>query len=199
MPVLHNNIYKLIDNVMKRISLILFIAVMVWIVQAAQAQTEDTTKNHVEVKKKVKKGAHGRTVTKIRMTGKGTPDAVGDAADGAVTGHLKPAPEPTPIVVTPPPPSPEPAPAPAPTVVVVHDTVRTPAPAPVAAPAPTTTEVTTTTETKPVTASVTTRRATRVSPAYHKPVHTYHRTYHKKTTTTPTTKTTTTTTVKKTD
>jgi len=183
---------------MKRISLILFIASMFWIVQTVQAQTqEDTTKNHVEVKKKVKKGAHGRTVTKIKMTGKGTPGAIDDAADGAVTGHSKPAPPPAPVVITTPaPPAPEP---PAPTVVVVHDTVVKPEPVPVAAPAPapTTTEVTTTTETKPVV--TTTHRATRTSSAYHKRVHTYHKTYHKTTTATPATKTTTTTTVKKTD
>ena len=190
---------------MKKIILILFIAGLVWTVQTAQAQTQDTTKNNVEVKKKVKKGAHGRTVTKIKMTGKGTPGAIDDAADGAVTGHLKPAPEPAPIVVTPPPPAPAPAPEPAPpTVVVVHDTVVKPAPAPVTppvvAPAPSTTQVTTTTETKPVdaAATVTTRHSTRVSPAYHKRVHTYHKTY-RKTTTAPATKTTTTTTIKKDD
>jgi len=170
---------------------------MIWTVQTAQAQTQDTTKNSVEVKKKVKKGAHGRTVTKIKMTGTGTPDAINGAADGVATGHLKPAPAPAPIVITTPaPPAPEP---PAPTVVVVHDTVRTPAPAPVYVPAPaptTTTEVTTTTETKPaVTTTVATHHVTHTGSAYRKPVH---KTYHK-TTVTPATKTTTTTTVKKTE
>ena len=188
--------------IMKKISLILFIAGMIWTVQTAQAQTQDTTKNKIEVKKKVRKGAHGRTITKVKVTGTGTPDAINGAADGAVTGHLKPAPAPAPIVITtPPPPAPEPAP---PTVVVVHDTVRTPAPAPVvvpvAPPAPTTTEVTTTTETKPaVAANVATHHVTYTASAYHKPVHTYHKVYHKKTATTPATKTTTTTTVKKTE
>ena|ERR1700722_4623158 len=181
---------------MKKISLIiLFVAGMIWTVQTAQAQTQDTTKNNVEVKKKVKKGAHGRTVTKIKMTGKGTAGAIDGAADGAATGHLQPAPAPAPIVITTPaPPAP---PAPAPTVVVVHDTVRTPAPAPVyvPAPAPTTTEVTTTTETKP---AVATHHVTHTGSAYHKPVHAYHKIYHK-TTVTPATKTTTTTTVKKTE
>jgi len=188
---------------MKRISLILLIAGMIWTVQTAKAQTQDTTKNHVEVKKKVKRGAHGRTVTKIKMTGTGTPDAINGAADGAATGHLKPAPAPAPVIITtPPPPAPEPAPAPAPTVVVVHDTVRTPAPAavPIAPAPPGTTEVTTTTVTKPVaTASVTTHHVTHTGTAYHKPVHTYHKVYHKTATTTPATKTTTTTTVKKTE
>jgi len=182
---------------MKKISLILLIAGMVWTVQTAQAQTQDTTKNSIEIKKKVKKGAHGRTVTKIKMTGTGTPDAVDGAADGVATGHLKPAPTPAPIVITTPaPPAPEP---PAPTVVVVHDTVRTPAPAPVyiPAPAPTTTEVTTTTETKPVvTAKVATHHVTHTASAYHRPVH---KTYKKIAATTPATKTTTTTTVKKTE
>jgi hypothetical protein len=179
---------------MKRISLILFIASMIWIVQTAQAQTSDTTKNHVEVKKKVRKGAHGRTITKIKMTGKGTPGAIDGAADGAVTGHLQPSPAPPPLVVH----DTVHTEAPPPTVVVLHDTVRTIAP--VVTPAPTTTEVTTTTETKPaVAATVTTRRATRISPAYRKPVHTHHKIYHKTTSATPATKTTTTTTVKKTE
>ncbi|MEO6633360.1 MAG: hypothetical protein ABIN13_16600 [Mucilaginibacter sp.] len=182
---------------MKKISLILFLAGLIWTVQTAQAQTQDTTKNTIEIKKKVRKGAHGRTITKIKMTGTGTPGAINDAAESAVTGHSKPQPTPAPIVVTPPPPAPEP------TVVVVHDTVRTPAPAPVPvvvpAPAPTTTQVTTTTETKPaVAANVSTHHATRTSTTYHRPAHTYHKTY-KKTTATPATKTTTTTTVKKTE
>ncbi len=189
---------------MKKISLILilFVAGMIWTTQTAQAQTQDTTKNKIEVKKKIRKGAHGRTITKIKVTGTGTPDAINGAADGAVTGRLKPAPAPAPVViVTPPPPAPEPAP---PTVVVVHDTVRTPAPAPVVAPAPApappTTEVTTITETKPVvTANVVTHHYTHTASTYHKPVHTYHKTIHKTTDSTPATKTTTTTTVKKTE
>jgi hypothetical protein len=172
---------------MKRISLVLIMAGMIWTIQTAKAQTQDTTKNSIEIKKKVKKGAHGRTVTKIKMEGTGTPDAIKGAADGAVTGHL---PTPAPIIVTP---------SPAPVVVVVHDTVRTPAPAPVVVPAPkptpTTTEVTTTTETKPAAATIsTTHHVTHTSTSYRKPVHAYH----KKTTVTPAvTKTTTTTTVKK--
>ncbi len=177
---------------MKKIILLLFIAGMVWTVQTAQAQTQDTTKNSIEVKKKVRKGAHGRTITKIKMTGKGTPDAINGAADDAVTGHAKPV-----VINTPAPVQPQP------TVVVVHDTVRTPIPVPVyiPAPEPKTTEVTTTTtETKPdVTTSVNTHHATHTSTAYHKPVHTYHRTYKKTAATKPATKTTTTTTVKKTE
>jgi len=188
---------------MKKISLILLLAGFVWTVQTAQAQAQDTTKkiqdttkNHIDIKKKVRQGSHGRTITKIKVSGKGTPGAISDAAEGALTGHVQ-KPAPAPVVVTPPPPAPEPV---APTVVVVHDTVRTPAPAPVAAPAPkpTTTEVTTTTETKPaVSANVSTHHVTRTTTA-HKPVHTYHRTY-KKAVATPATKTTTTTKVTKTE
>ncbi|MFI5138272.1 MAG: hypothetical protein ACHQIM_10630, partial [Sphingobacteriales bacterium] len=183
------NKHPLINIVMKKISLILFIIGMIWTVQTAQAQTQDTTKNSIEVKKTVRKGAHGRTITKIKMTGKGTADAINGAADDAVTGHSKPV-----VINTPAPVQPQP------TVVVVHDTVRTNTPVPVyiPAPEPKTTEVTTTTtETKPVvTAGVNTHHATH---AYHKPGHTYHRTYKKTAATTPATKTTTTTTVKKTE
>jgi hypothetical protein len=177
--------------IMKKISLILIMAGMIWTVQTANAQTQDTTKNNIEIKKKVKKGAHGRTVTKIKMEGTGTPDAIKGAAEGAVTGHL-PTPAPVavtpPVVVTPPPPPViEPA---APVVVVVHDTVKTPAP-----PHTSTTQVTTTTETKPaVTASTTVHKTT----TYKKPAHVYHKTY-VKAAVTPATKTTTTTTVKKTE
>jgi hypothetical protein len=188
---------------MKKISLILLLAAFVWTVQTAQAQTQDTTKkvqdttkNHIDIKKKVRQGSHGRTITKIKVSGKGTPGAISDAAEGALTGHVQ-KPVPAPVVVTPPPPTP------APTVVVVHDTVRTPAPAPVPvavpAPTPTTTEVTTTTETKPaVAANVTTHHATRTS-TYHRPVRTYHKTYRKKAVAAPATKTTTTTKVTKTE
>lgn len=176
---------------------------LIWTVQTAQAETrdttkkiQDTTKNHIDIKKKVRQGSHGRTITKIKVSGKGTPGAINDAAEGALTGHVQ-KPAPAPVIVTPPPPAPEPV---TPTVVVVHDTVRTPAPAPVAVPAPTpaTTEVTTTTETKPAIATnVATHHVTRTSAA-HKPVHTYHRIY-KKAVSTPATKTTTTTKVTKTE
>jgi len=182
---------------MKKISVILLIAGLIWTVQTAQAQVQDTTKNSIEVKKKVRQGAHGRTITKVKVTGTGTPDAINGAADGAVTGHLRPAPTPAPIVITTPAP-----PAPEPTVVVLHDTVQTPAPPPVIieTPAHKSTEVTTTTtETKPVTANVTTHHVVYKS-AYHRPTHIYHMVYKKTTaTTTPATKTTTTTTVKKTE
>lgn len=168
---------------------------IIWSTQIAKAQTDDTTKNKIEIKKKVRKGSHGRTVTKIKMSGQGTASAINGAADGAVTGHLPTPPTPAPVVVTPPPPEPK--------VVVVHDTVRTPAPAPAAVvipapvPAPTTTtQVTTTTETKPaVTAST---HVTNTS-THKKPVHVYHRGYKRTKVAGASTKTTTTTTVKKTE
>ena len=172
--------------IMKKICLILFVTSITWCIQTAGAQTQDTTNNKVEIKKKVKKGAHGRTVTKIKMEGSGTAGAISGAADGAVTGHL---PEPAKQTPAPPPPS----------VVIVHDTVKTQAPAPAPAPTPKTTEVTTTTtEVKPVvTTSSTTHVVAHKATGSKKPVHVYHRVYKK--TPVAATKTTTTTTVKKTE
>ena len=97
-------VLQLVDNQytssMKKISLILLMAGMVWTIQTARAQTSestDTSKNRVEIKKKVKTGAHGRQVTKIKMEGKGTQATLHDPADGVVTGKL-----PAPVIVTPP-------------------------------------------------------------------------------------------------
>lgn len=175
---------------MKKVTLVLLTACLIWIVQTVKAQTPDTTKNNIEVKKKVKQGVHGRTVTKVKMTGKGTPDAIKQPANGTATGHLAPPPKPAvePVVVTSPPATPA--------VVVVHDTVHQNAPAP--APKTTTTRVTTTTETRPVTKTVTTHHVVATKKTYHKPVHTYHKTYSKTAVGAPTTKTVTTTTVQKT-
>lgn len=178
---------------MKKVTLVLFAACLIWTVQTVKAQTPDTTKNNIEVKKKVKQGVHGRTVTKVKMTGKGTPDALKEPANGTATGHLAPKPAVEPVVVTPPPASPA--------VVVVHDTVHQNAPAAAPAPRPrtTTTQVTTTTETRPVvTKTTTTHHVVATKKTYHKPVHSYHKTYSKTAVGTPTTKTVTTTTVKKT-
>jgi hypothetical protein len=47
----------------------LLIAGIVWTVQSANAQNNDTTKNHIEIKKKVKTGVNGRKVTKIKIEG----------------------------------------------------------------------------------------------------------------------------------
>ncbi|PTQ92709.1 hypothetical protein C8P68_11186 [Mucilaginibacter yixingensis] len=175
---------------MKKVTLVLLTACLIWTVQTVKAQTPDTTKNNIEVKKKVKQGVHGRTVTKVKMTGKGTPEALKESANGTATGHLAP-PKPAvePVVVTPPPATPA--------VVVVHDTVHQTAPAP--APKTTTTRVTTTTETRPVvTKTTTTHHVVATKKTYHKPVHTYHKTYSKTAVGAPTTKTVTTTTVQKT-
>jgi hypothetical protein len=184
---------------MKKISLILLMAGMVWAIQPAHAQTNDTTKNKIEVKKKVKTGVNGRKVTKIKMEGTGTPGTLAGAADGTVTGKL-PAPAvtviPPPVVVTPPPVDVTPPPAPVPPTVIVV----TPQPDP--KPAPVTTTVTTTTETKPVPAVATSSTHNIKTTAYDRKgvKHVYHKVYAKKPALAPAAKTTTTTTtVKKTE
>lgn len=173
---------------MKKISLILVMAGMVWAIQPAHAQTIDSSKNRIEVKKKVKTGVNGRKVTKVKMEGTGTQGAISGAADGTVTGKL-----PAPAVVTPPP-----APV-TPTVVVV-----TPEPEKPVSP---TTEVTTTTETKPAPvvpeSTTSTRQTTTSTHVVHSAnvnkgaTHVYHKVYKKKPAAASSTKTTTTTTVKK--
>lgn len=168
---------------MKKISLILLMAGMGLTTQFAHAQDNDTTKNKIEVKKKVKTGVHGRQVTKIKIEGKGTPEAINSAAASAVTGK-------THVVV---------APAPArPQVVVVNR-------APESKPA--TTTVTTTTQTKPVvTTRQTTTSATKTSTAHvvhttrpvkRHPVRHVYRTVSRKPAVAASTNTTTTTTIKK--
>ncbi len=72
---------------MKTINLFLASAVLGLMVQTTFAQTTDTAKNKVEIKKKTKVGVNGRRVTKIKMESKGTADAVTGAVDGAVTGN----------------------------------------------------------------------------------------------------------------
>ena len=162
--------------IMKKISLIVAMASIVFAIQSAHAQSTDTAKNKVEIKKKVKVGTHGRQVTKIKMESKGTPDAVAGSVDGAM-GVNK-----TRVVA---------APAASPTVVVVHDPAPTPAPV--------ATTVTTTTEAKrvPVTTTHTTSTATSthvVHATVAKPV--YHKTTYKKKPVATSSSTTTTTTVK---
>ncbi len=166
---------------MKKISLMLLMASMGLTAQFVHAQDNDTSKNKIEVKKKVKTGVHGRQVTKIKVEGKGTPEAISNAAATAATGK-------THVVVAP-------APAPTPAQVVVVDRRTEPKPA--------ATTVTTTTETKPViTTRQTTTRATRTSTAdvVHKSTPVKHRAVthvYKRPTAAASTKTTTTTTVKK--
>ncbi len=74
---------------MKTINLFLASAVLGLMVQTTFAQTTDTTKNKVEIKKKTKVGVNGRQVTKIKMESKGTPEAVTGAVENAVTGAPK--------------------------------------------------------------------------------------------------------------
>ena len=74
---------------MKKISLVLAVAALGLTVQTTFAQTTDTSKNKVEVKKKVKVGVNGRQVTKIKMESKGTPGTVSSAVDGAVSTNPK--------------------------------------------------------------------------------------------------------------
>lgn len=167
-------------TIMKKISLILLMAGIGFTAKPAHAQDNDTSKNKIEVKKKVKTGAHGRQVTKIKVEGKGTPEAINSAATTAVTGK-------THVVV-----APAPAVAPAATPVVIVN--------PSPEPKPATTTVTTTT--KPViTTSKTTTSTVKTSTSHvvsKKPAttHVYHKVYHKPAVA-ASTKTTTTTTVKK--
>jgi hypothetical protein len=169
-------------KIMKKISLILLMAGIGFTAQPVHAQDNDTSKNKIEVKKKIKVGAHGRQVTKIKVEGKGTPEAINSAATTAVTGK-------THVVV-----APAPAVAPAATPVVIIN--QHPEPKPAA------TTVTTTTETKPVIAtSKTTTSSVKTSTSHvvsKKPVttHVYHKVYHKPDVA-ASSKTTTTTTVKK--
>ncbi|MDF2433985.1 MAG: hypothetical protein JWP44_3616 [Mucilaginibacter sp.] len=174
---------------MKKIRLVLIMAIMTWAVQAADAQTTDTAKNHIEVTKKTKTRRQGRkTTTKTVMEGTGTPSAISGAADAVVTGK----PIPPPPVATPPPAPVATPPAP-PTVIVVKSE-------PEKAPEPATTSVTTTTETKPApvatTSSTHTTKTTTSSHAVHGTHATHHKVYRK--TTPVASATTTTTTVKKT-
>ncbi len=71
---------------MKTINLFLASAVLGLMVQTTFAQTTDTAKNKVEIKKKTKIGVNGRQVAKIKMESKGTPEAVTGAVEGAIPG-----------------------------------------------------------------------------------------------------------------
>ena len=86
---------------MKKISLIALATAMVLSVQFAKAQDNDTSKNKIDVKKKVKTGVHGRQVTKIKVQGKGTPEALNKAAATATTEKTQviTRPAPTSVVV----------------------------------------------------------------------------------------------------
>lgn len=157
---------------MKKISLIALATAAILSAQIVRAQDNDTSKNKIEVKKKVKTGVHGRQVTKIKLEGKGTSEAINNAASTTTTGK-------THVVVA------QPVAPATPPVVVVN---------PQSQPKPATTTTTTTLVTKPVQTtrtitSTSTHASTHVSTRRH-PVtkHVYHK---------PGVTTTTTTTVKK--
>lgn len=116
---------------MKKLSLLLVLASICLAISPASAQTQDTTKNKVEIKKKTKVGVNGRRVTKIKMESKGTPEAVTGAVESAVTGNTSQK------VITPAPPA-------NPTVVVLKpEPVTKVVTVPVKAPVTTTTKTTT--------------------------------------------------------
>ena len=159
---------------MKKFSLLVALASICLAISPANAQSLDTTKNKVEIKKKTKVGANGQQETKIKMESKGTPEAVTGAVESTVTGKAKaatPATPATPATVTSPATPAQPA---SPSVIVVHpETVTKVVTVPVKTPV-TTTKTTTTTINrsvkpatrkvvrKPVTASSTTTTTTTV-------------------------------------
>ncbi|MFD2871261.1 hypothetical protein ACFS5N_02200 [Mucilaginibacter ximonensis] len=153
---------------MKKINLLVLATAALFSAHVANAQDNDTSKNKIEVKKKVKTGVHGRQVTKIKVEGKGTPEAIGSVAATATTGKTN-------VVVA------QPA-APAQVVVV------NPQPKPAATTV--TTSVTKPAPTVHTTTTTTTHTATNARVVAKKPVHSH--IYHK-----PAVTTTTTTTVKK--
>jgi hypothetical protein len=136
---------------MKKISLLVVLASIGLAISPASAQSPDTTKNKVEIKKKTKVGVNGRQVTKIKMESKGTPEAVTGAVENAVTGNAKAATPATPA---------QPA---NPNVIVVHPepvtkVVTVPAPTP----SSTTRTTTTTISSRRVSAATPVKRKTTV-------------------------------------
>ena len=132
---------------MKKISLLVVLASIGLAISPASAQSPDTTKNKVEIKKKTKVGVNGRQVTKIKMESKGTPGAVNGAVESAVTGNTKAATPATPAT---------PAQPANPNVIVVHPEpvtkiVTVPVKAPTTSTRTVTTNVRTSTSKKPAT------------------------------------------------
>lgn len=147
---------------MKKISLLVVLASICLAISPASAQTPDTTKNKVEIKKKTKVGVNGRQVTKIKMESKGTPEAVTGAVESAVTGKATPATPATPATATT---SATPAQPASPNVIVVHpEPVTKVVTVPVKAP------TTTTKTTTSVNRSVSVKPATRKRTVVKKPV-----------------------------
>jgi hypothetical protein len=157
---------------MKKLSLLVVLASIGLAINTASAQTPDTTKNKVEIKKKTNVDANGQVETKIKMETKGTPQAVAGAVESAVTGKARaatPATPATPATATTPAIPAQPA---SPSVIVVQserakpETVTKVVTVPVKTPVTTTKTVTTVsravkpaarkTTKKPVTASTTT-------------------------------------------
>jgi hypothetical protein len=155
---------------MKKISLLVVLASIGLAISTASAQTLDTTKNKVEIKKKTTVGANGKQETKIKMETKGTPEAVTGAVESAVTGRARaatPATPATPATATTPAIPATPAQPAQPSVIVVQperakaETVTKVVTVPVPVKAPVTTTKTTTTTTravKPATRKTTTTR-----------------------------------------
>ncbi len=158
---------------MKKISLIVALAIGICAVQTVKAQDRDT--NKVELKKKVKTTPKGHTTTKTKIEGSGTAGKAAVEANGSrpISVH------PTTVVVSPA--------QPAPTQIVT-------VPATPPEPAKPTTTVTTTTTTKatPVVQPVVKTTKTTTTHVYHKTVPVTHKVVKK----TPSATTTTTTTVK---
>lgn len=168
---------------MKKLSLLVVLASIGLAISTVSAQTLDTTKNKVEIKKKTTIGANGQQETKIKMESKGTPEAVTNAVESAVTGRARaatPATPATPATATTPVIPAQPA---SPSVIVVQsERVAKPE---------TVTKVVTVPVRQPVTTTKTTTTTTRaVKPAARK-------TTRKPVTASASSTTTTTTTVKK--
>ncbi len=130
---------------MKKLSLLVVLASIGLALNTAGAQSLDTTKNKVEIKKKTKVNKDGQVETKIKMESKGTPEAVTGAVESAVTGRARAATPATPATATT---SATPAQPASPSVVVVErEPVTKVVPVPVEVQKPTVTTRRTTTTT----------------------------------------------------
>ena len=147
---------------MKKLSLLVVLASIGLAINTANAQSLDTTKNKVEIKKKTNVDANGRVETKIKMETKGTPEAVTGAVESAVTGRTRAATPATSATATTPAIPAQPA---SPAVIVVQperakpETVTKVVTVPVKQPVTTTQTTTTTTRAvKPATTRKTTKK-----------------------------------------
>jgi hypothetical protein len=85
---------------MKKVSLIIAVAVCLWSFQSVNAQDKDT--NRVEVKKKVKVGVRGHTTTKTKIEGSGSAGKAAVESNGTRPVIVRP----TTVVVNPSQPTP---------------------------------------------------------------------------------------------